>query len=177
MAKASILTKNSQKSAQQDNEALSDDEDLQTDSKSRGGKGGLNPYMLRLTPAMVTHPHLIEVKRGSAVDSFDFALAKLDSTIVRPLGFNSEEEWLTFARQLFPYRQRQEQLRSEEQANKILQDLGDNPVMLQRVAQLAAERLATQKTPAGHNGMMPIHPPVFGEEHGQPTPLEMARYS
>lgn len=177
MPKVSTSTKNGHKPSALESAAVQEEEDMQSDGESRGSRGGLNPYMLRLTPEMIATPHLLELKRGGTVDSFEFALAKLDNLIAKPLGFNSEEEWLLFARRLFPYRQRQEELRAEEQANKILEDLKDNPVMLQRVAQLAAQLSAAQQSLAGQSGVTPPLPSVFPEDYGQPTPLEMARFS
>lgn len=178
MAKTSTAIKNGRNGLTQHTEPVQEEEeDAQAESEARGGKGGLNPYMLRLTPEMIATPHPIELKRGGTVDSFEFALAKLDTLIVKPLGLNSEEEWMRFARRLFAYRQRQEEIRAEEQVSKILEDLKDNPAMLQRVAQLAAQLSAPQQNLSGQSGVILAPAPGFTQNYGQPTPLEMARFS
>ena len=179
MPKASTINRNARNGLTQHAEPLQEEEEeTQAEGEARSGKGGLNPYMLRLTPEMIAAPHPIELKRGGTVDSFEFALAKLDALIVKPLGFATEEAWLIFARQLFPYRQRQEELRAEEHVRKILDGLKDNPLMLQRVAHLAAQLSAASLTSIRQDGITPIPTQSFApEDYAQPSPLEMARFS
>lgn len=170
MPKVSSNAKNGKIAAAAEPENRTKDEP-QVEEKEKQGSGiAVNPLMQRLTPEMLSAPYPVELRNGRTVNSFDFALTKLDQTIAIPLGLDTEDEWLAFARMLFSYRQRQEEQRVEEQANKLLEDLKQKPAMLQRLVQrLNAELVASQGTPAPGS--------AFNEDYGLRLPPDVARYS
>lgn len=172
MPRTATATKNGKTARPPELDSEIKEEELQAEEKDKQRGAPVNPLMQRLSPEMLTSPYPVEMRNGRTMNSFDFALAKLDQMIAQPLGIESEEQWIVFARHLFSYRKRVEEQRVEEQVNKLLEDSRQNPAILQRLVQrLNLELAATQNTTA-----VPAAS-VFPEEFGTRTPLDVSRYS
>lgn len=148
------------------------EEELPSEEKAEEKKGIVNPYMQKLTPEMLSAPYPVEVTRGRIISSVDLALGKLEQSVTRSLNFETEEEWLNFARMLFPYRRREEERRTEEQADALLQHVKGKPLLLQCLIQRLNAELSSQQD----NIPFPVPDYPQPKPAGEP-PFDIARFT
>ena len=95
-----------------------------------------NPLMKSLTPDMIKDPYELEFADGML--SNKFAWEKTCKFILEPLEFESEKEWLEFAKAVWKWRQDAEKRQVEAAAEKLLAEAASNPLLLEVLKQKLA---------------------------------------
>ena len=102
-----------------------------------------SPFMYSLLPEMVTDPYPLEFADG--MDSYDFAMEKCRRTIVAPLKFKNQKEWLDFAKSVWVWVESTDEREIKAQADQLAQriqyliaETQSNPLL----NQLLKEKLA-----------------------------------
>lgn len=88
-----------------------------------------NALMKRLEPEFLTDPQPLDFADGMM--SNDFCFDKCSKTIIEPLGFGSEKEWLAFAKQAWHWQQQAETREKEAIANNVLHQIESDPKVLE----------------------------------------------
>ena len=130
------------------------DDSIQHQSlKLKRGRSLANPYVSkRVESNMLSAPYPVSVGNGE-VDSREFVLEKLEQTFVQPLAFATEEDWLSFAKELWPYRQRKEEIAMREKVASLVAQAKADPKLLQRLLQ-------DLTAPPSVEEAAPLHPAV-----------------
>lgn len=98
-----------------------------------------NPFMRGLSPEMLKNPFPLEFAEGS--DSVEFALDKTMKTIIDGLGFETQKEWLDFAKQAWQWKEKATERRKDALADQILSKAGDDPELLEILRRKLEDRL------------------------------------
>lgn len=98
-----------------------------------------NPFMRGLSPEMLKNPFPLEFAEGS--DSVEFALDKTMKTIIDGLGFESQKEWLDFAKQAWQWKEKASERRKDAIADQLLAKAGDDIELLEILRRKLEDRL------------------------------------
>lgn len=82
-----------------------------------------SPFMHALLPEMVNEPYPLDFADG--MDSFDFAKEKCRRMIVGPLDFESQKEWLDFAKAVWTWIETASDREARAQADQLVQQIKD----------------------------------------------------
>lgn len=102
-----------------------------TEANKPNRKG--NSLMKRLEPDFLSNPHPLEILDGIMSDHFCFE--KCSKLIAEQLEFQTEKEWLAFAKQVWHWQQEAETRRKEVAAAAILQQIESDPKLLEILKQ------------------------------------------
>lgn len=94
--------------------------------KRRGSTG--NPMMRTLHPDMLKSPHQLDFADGMMSD--EFAWEKTNRLIVDPLEFQTEKQWLDFAKATWKWRQDAEKREAELLVERLLTEAANNPLVM-----------------------------------------------
>lgn len=88
-----------------------------------------NALMKRLEPEFLSEPQPLEFAEGMMSDEFCFE--KTCQTILEPLAFESEKEWVAFAKQAWHWQQQAETREKEAIALQVLDQIESDPKVLE----------------------------------------------
>lgn len=89
-----------------------------------------NPWMKPLNPSMRIEPHPVELPQGVSLMSDEFCHEKHVKTIIAPLRFESEAEFLTWAKASWKWHQQSELREKEAIARDLALTASKDPQVL-----------------------------------------------
>lgn len=101
------------------------DESTEVSNKPRKG----NALMKRLEPEFLSNPQPLEFAEGMMSDEFCFE--KTCRTILEPLAFETEKEWVAFAKLAWHWQQQAETREKEAIALQVLHQIESDPKVLE----------------------------------------------
>lgn len=114
-------------------------QEQETTQYDKPGRKIGNPFMRGLSPEMLKNPFPLEFAEGS--DSVEFALDKTMKTIIDGLGFESQKEWLDFAKQAWQWKEKASGRRKDAIAEHLLAKAGDDTELLEILRRKLEDRL------------------------------------
>lgn len=87
-----------------------------------------NPLNHPLSSDFLSKPHSLDFTEG--LQSDEFAMEKCAKVILEPLEFESEKEWLSFAKQVWAWVEQEDVRRKEAVAEEIVATLNDDDELL-----------------------------------------------
>lgn len=113
--------------------------DESTETSNKPVRTG-NTLMKRLKPEFLSDPQQLGFAEGMMSDEFCFE--KTCKTILEPLAFETEKEWIAFAKQAWDWQQQAETREKEAIANSLLHEIEGDPKLLEilkeKLSKLAA---------------------------------------
>lgn len=88
-----------------------------------------NALMKRLKPDYLSSPEPLDFADGMM--SNEFCFEKTSKMILEPLAFETEKEWLAFAKQAWQWQQQAETREKEAIANSVLHQIESDPKVLE----------------------------------------------
>lgn len=107
-------------------------------TETKPKRGGGNPLMKAVSPDMLSLPYPLEFMDGMMSDTFCYE--KANKTLLQPLAFKSEKEWLAFCKQVWNWNESAEIRESEAIANQFLSQYQDNPKIIEVLKQKLSEQ-------------------------------------
>lgn len=102
--------------------------DESTEASNKPARKG-NALMKRLEPEFLSNPHPLEFAEGMMSDEFCFE--KTCMTILEPLAFETEKEWVAFAKQAWHWQQQAETREKEAIVLQVLHQIESDPKVLE----------------------------------------------
>lgn len=87
-----------------------------------------NPLMNSLSSDFLSDPRPLEFADGMPSD--EFAMEKCVRFVVEPLKFETEKEWLAFAKRVWTWAQQAEERHKAAAADELIARLGDDPELI-----------------------------------------------
>lgn len=104
----------------------------ESDSEEKPTRRG-NFILKSLHADMIKNPHELDFADGMM--SNEFAWEKTCKFILEPLEFETEKEWLDFAKSVWQWRQDAEKRQAELAAEKLLAEASANPLLMEILKQ------------------------------------------
>lgn len=112
--------------------------DESTEASNKPARKG-NALMKRLEPGFLSNPQPLDFAEGMMSDEFCFE--KTCRTIVEPLAFETEKEWVAFAKLAWHWQQQAETREKEAIALQVLSQVENDPklleIMKEKISKLA----------------------------------------
>lgn len=102
--------------------------DESTESSNKPARKG-NALMKRLEPEFLSNPQPLDFAEGMMSDEFCFE--KTCRTILEPLAFETEKEWIAFAKLAWHWQQQAETREKEAIATQVLQQIQNDPKLVE----------------------------------------------
>ncbi|PIG94581.1 hypothetical protein [Gloeocapsopsis sp. IPPAS B-1203] len=92
-----------------------------------------------VNPEMLSNPYPLDFMDGMM--SNEFCYEKANKTLLQPLEFKTEKEWLAFCKQVWTWNESTELRESEAIANQFLSQYQDNPKIIEIIKRKLSEQM------------------------------------